>query len=781
MNYPKDIESRLGYSEIKNRIKDCCSGDAGKNYIDQLMFRTKIDEINERLSLASDVQSIIGGGQSLPLNEYDNVEVFIKNLAIKGFYLHAEDLAKLRKFLNIAENCIRFINDKSLHIEYLKSYFENVSLNISLISKIDNTVDETGHIKSTASKELAQIRKDLLKEEERLRGTASKFILWGQKQNFIDDDIHPTILNGRMVVPIFSEFKRKVDGLVHDESSTGQTVYFEPSELIGINNEVKDLLHRERREIVRILLEVSDLLLEEKDSLKEALEFLTELDGLNAIALFSNNINGVKPQLIQDPAFKWQNAKHPHLAVLFKQKGEDIVPFDFVLNEDKKFLIISGPNAGGKSVCLTAIGLIQYMLQLGIPVPMDKRSTAGIFRKLYLDIGDQQSVDNDLSTYSAHLSNMNYFLENAQPGTLVLMDEYGTGTDPTIGGALAETMLDELLKKGAHGVVTTHYSMIKKMAESHEQVENGAMLFDGDSLKPTFQLETGRAGSSYAFELARKIGINKKLINEAKGKVGELADYDKILMRLETENRKLKEKMKDLENMDSSLKKSFSELTDISDHLKIRKEEIIEEAKREAARIIKNANRDVEAAVREIKESKADKEVSKEVRDRLGRKIEELNKPSTGKKDNTEYKVGDFVKIKNSNTVGEILDISGNTLRIKSGNFISQVKREMVVVSEKKDDSTIRRKGYLTSFDKSEFKNSIDIRGVRVTEALAQVDKFLDKALLFGEKEIRILHGKGNGTLRSAIRDYISKYDYIESYENEADDRGGDGITVIYL
>ncbi len=780
MNYPEDIESRLGFDQIKAQLKTLCKGQAGQGIIDQIRFSTDSKSIQSNMSLVSELTSMMTREVELPLGEYDDIHSFIKNLNVDGFYLSTEDLVKLRKFLNVAETSINFIFSNKDDFPTLQNEFSDIVVNISLLSRIDSTIDESGNVKSTASPELSEIRKDLHKVEDRLRKTADKFIQWAQKQKYTDEEVQPTIRNGRMVVPIYAEYKRKIDGLIHDESGTGQTIFFEPAEMTGINNDVKELLHREKREIIKILVDLSRLIHSERETLTEAFFFVAQLDALHAKALFCNSIGAEQPMLIDSPCFEWREARHPLLTFLFNQKGGKVIPFDYELNEDKKFLIISGPNAGGKSVCLTAIGLIQYMIQCGIPVPMNRKSRVGIFQKIYLDIGDQQSVDNDLSTYSAHLSNMNYFLNNSQPDTLILMDEYGTGTDPNIGGALAEVMLDELLKKGAHGVVTTHYSAIKKMAESHPDVENGAMLFDGDSLSPTFQLDIGRAGSSYTFEVARKMGIQERLISVAKEKVGEFADFDKILMELETENRKLKEKMKDLESQDSSMKKSYSELKELSGHLKGRKEEIIEQAKREAAQIIKNANRDVEAAIREIKESKADKTRTKEARDKLGRKIETLTESKVSEKPE-HFEVGDFVRIKNSETTGEVIEVSDKSLTIKSGDFISRVKPNLVIKSKKKEGDTLRRKGYLSAFDKTEFRNSIDLRGMKVGDALTEVDKLLDKALLYGESRVTILHGKGSGALRNSIRDYLQKYDFVKSYEDEKPENGGDGITIVNL
>lgn len=780
-------EDKLGVSDVKEILYNFCVSEKGKEKVNELGFSSEYNQLQSEFGLLNEALTIVDQEGVIPVGQYvDNSELLGK-LSIGGFYLSEEELFDFRTFFNVAAQCINFFTKADIELPYFQDRLDLVYVNVSLQNKIERTIDERGKIKSNASKELSQIREKLRKEESRLRSTLDRVLREVKKKNFTREDALITVRGGRLVIPVLSENKRKLNGLIHDESATGLTAFVEPGEVIEINNQVIELKHKEHREIVRILTDITLDLADEKEEIEKLNDFLSYLDFINAKCKYAALTHSIVPDLENKPSLSWVGAYHPVLFLKLKENAKSVVPLNIILDEDEKLLLLSGPNAGGKSIALKTVGIIQYLTQCGLPVPVSEGTKIGLYQNILLDIGDDQSIESNLSTYSAHLTKMNEFLHAGNQKSLVLIDEFGTGTEPQFGAAFAEAILEELLKINCFGVITTHYTNLKTLAQNRSGIINGAMLFDKDSLSPLYRLKVGLAGSSYAFELAKKIGFKNSILEKATSILGdEHVELDEVLSKMENENHKLQDELKVVSKEKEKLQKSYQEFEELSKHLKSRKENILEDARREAERIIKAANKEIEKTIRTIKETEADKIKTQEARQDLAKYAEKntkkLKPKATSASANVILQVGDIVKIDDGETKGEIVKIKGNEATIVAGSIKSNVKlKRLVKVGNVKGNTPLKTSAQTMNFKQVDFSPKIDVRGKRANEVLQEVDSLIDKALLYGYGEVVILHGKGDGILRNIIRNYLKDYSQVESVKDEDVERGGSGISIVTL
>ena len=664
-----------------------------------------------------------------------------------------------------------------------------------VFSEANRLVDDKGEMPDNASPELAEIRRDIHRKSGGIERRIRQIMSDAKTSGWVDPKAEITIRDGRMVIPVHAGDKRALKGFIHDESATGQTVYIEPSEIVETSNEIKELEYAERREVQRILMQFTNQIRPSLPELLKAWELLGQLDFIRAKALLSQDIGGIKPLIHDEPCFHWIQARHPVLEKKLKTEGKSIVPLDLNLNAQERILVISGPNAGGKSVCLKTTGLIQYMLQCGLCVPMHLDSECGLFESLFIDIGDEQSILDDLSTYSSHLRNMKVLLENANQRSLFLIDEFGTGTEPQLGGAIAEAILLELNRKQVFGIVTTHYANLKLLADNHEGIVNGAMLFDTKFMQPMYIMITGKPGSSFAFEIARKTGFPQRILDEASTITGEQhLKFEQQLQQLEVDKKAIKKKERELQVADTLLSEVVAKYKNLLSELESKKKQYLREAANEAQELIDKANSSIERTIREIKEAQAEKERTKEVRQELRKAKEEIaetaKKATEPKKPKPEtettLKVGDTVCIDEMEIVGELLAISDTDATILFDTVRLRTSPEKLrKVSRAEGRKTLRRWQSGLADELSEkaehFDLTLDVRGQRAEAALDSVAKYLDEAKLLSIKEISILHGKGNGILRKLIREYLSHDHEVQSFCDASLETGGSGITRVQL
>ncbi|GAA5037561.1 endonuclease MutS2 [Marivirga lumbricoides] len=799
MILPVDFEQRIGFDKIRTHIKEACISTLGQQVADKMAFLSDFDKVKHLLIQTDEFKDILQSGEYFPSGNYIDVSHFLKRTKVGNTFLTEEEFFDLKLSLKTILECISFFDEFEEEYPTLFQLRKAVNLDESLYQAIDEKIDERGDLRNNASRELQEIRTKIFRVQAQLRKTTEQVYRQASQNGFTPEDASVTIRDGRLVIPVLAEYKRRIKGFVHDQSATGQTVYIEPSEALEMNNEVRELQYEERREIIRILTALTNKVRPQLPYLEKAYKFLGIVDFIRAKARFSMSIEAYMPLLENKRVLDYKKAEHPLLKISLSESGKKVVPLNIRLTADKRILIISGPNAGGKSVALKSVGLLQYMLQCGILIPVQPESTCGIFQRIFIDIGDQQSIENDLSTYSSHLQNMKNFLNKGNKQTLFLIDEFGTGTEPRFGGAIAESILERLYAMKAFGVITTHYDNIKNFAVGHPNVENGAMKFDQRHLEPLYELEMGKPGSSFALEVAEKMGIPHELIEAAKGKIGEeRVNYDRLLNDLGKEKRQLEQKTKEIAQKELTLEKSAKEYQELNSFINEQKKSIIVEAKQQAKSILKEANKRVEQAIREIKESQADKAKTQQAREQLKQfeaKVElsaqEKNKPKVAQKDSYQpakgdIKVGDFVQIKGQGTIGEVLSLGNKEAEIMLGDLKSKVKlnrlERMSKNAVKKEHKRSISGGSTGMIERStNFRQQLDVRGQRAEEAISSVDKFIDDAMVLGYHEVSILHGRGDGILRKFIRDYLRQYNYVKALKNEHEERGGDGITLVTL
>ncbi len=824
MIYPENFESKIGFDRIRSLLTEKCLSPMGIEKVDEIEFCDNFDSLTHNLSATYEFQQILQFEDFFPSEHYYKISDCLNKIRIEGTFPEVQEVFDLKRSLETVKTILNFFRGKdAVKYPVLRAMCSSVKTYPYVLESIDRIIDKRGVIKDNASTRLKEIRAELIAKNIQVSKRLNSILKQAQSEGFVDSDTSVSVRNGRGVIPVSVYDKRKIKGLIHDQSASGKTVFIEPEEIVEMNNEIVELEYEERREIVRILTAFADNVRPYIDDLLEANLFLGEIDFIRSKAILGNRLNSIKPVLLNNQYISWRKAIHPLLLLAFeKLPDRKVVPLDIILDDKDRILLISGPNAGGKSVCLKTVGLLQYMLQCGITIPVAEGSETGLFRNLLIDIGDEQSIDNDLSTYSSHLINMKYFIKNGSEKTLVLIDEFGTGTEPMLGGSIAEAILGEMNRKKMFGVITTHYTNLKHFASVNEGIVNGAMAFDNHLMQPLFQLTIGKPGSSFAFEIARKIGLPEEILAEASGKAGvKNINYDKHLKDIARDKRYWETKRQSIRQQEKRLEELMAEYEKELSGAKTLRKEIITKAKDEAQHILKESNRMIENTIRQIRESQAEKEKTKDLRQQLEefksavvKEIKPLETESEQKaallvnrvkkiKTGSDtpivqpvikaakeqpLKPGDPVRMVDTQAAGEIIAIKDKMVQVETGNlrfFVPVDKIERISRSDLrkslKANQVYRENDPGIVQRNINFKPEIDIRGVRGEEALNQVRDLIDSALVVQHRNLRILHGKGNGILRQLVRQYLDTVDVVKSFRDEHVEFGGSGITVVEM
>lgn len=826
MVYPNDFESKVGFDRVREQIASLCSMRRSRELLDDEGFSTSTEEIVRRHSLCDEIRRLTEGEQDFPREDFTDMDGVVSKVRIDGAFLEAQEVLLLCMSLRSAESISSFIlSREETACPFARRLSSSLSPLMHIVREGERIVDEHGEVRDGASPELSRLRREIRSREGQVSKRLQHILQSAKSAGVVDADALISIRDGRAVIPVAAGNKRKLQGLVYDESATGKTVYIEPMEIVELNNELKELEYAVRREIVRILTDFTDFVRPESDSVAAANEYLAQIDMLRAKARWASDNGAVKPVLTDDGRLVLRNAVHPLLAQKLAAQHKKIVPLDLELNDRKRILVISGPNAGGKSVCLKTTGLLQYMFQCGFPVTASENSEFPVFGSIFIDIGDEQSMDNDLSTYSSHLNNMKQMLGGASPEAMMLIDEFGSGTEPVIGGAIAEAILERFVERGCYGVVTTHYSNIKYYAANAEGIENGAMTFDVRNIQPLFRLETGKPGSSFAIEIARKTGLPEEIIRAAKDKAGsEHIDLEKQLREIARDKRYWEQKRDRIRITDRKVDELEQRYRAQLEKIRSERNEIIGKARQEARELIAEANRRIENTIKTIRESQAEKEATREARrefedfredmnsrggadeERISREMERLErrqarraerqknrendsgKPTEQRQELPKEVVeGSKVRITGQDMIGEVRSVKGKRAQVAFGQIITTVDKSMLTVVSnaeyKRSIKPLDAPRTIISTDISRrrlnFKGSIDIRGMRVVEALDAVQTLVDDALMVGVETVTILHGKGTGALKEEVRNYLRTVPQVASARDEHPDRGGAGITIV--
>ena len=822
MTYPQNFEEKTGFNKVRLFITSECLSPLGKERVEKMTFAHDYQTIQTRLLQTAEFVRILQSEEEFPVSNFFDVRYSLRRIRPEGTWLDEKEIFDLKRSLQTIADIIRFLKPQDTEeIKYpaLTELIGETMTFPKIITRIDSLLDKFGKIKDNASDRLFQLRREMTVTMSGISRSLQSILRAAQADGVVDKDVAPTMRDGRLMIPVAPAFKRRIKGIVHDESASGKTVFIEPEVVVEANNRIRELEAEERREIIRILTDFTAEIRPSIEDILHSYEFLAEIDFIRAKALFSRQINGVMPVIEDRQMLDWVQAIHPLLYLSLQKQGKETVPLDIELNEEQRILLISGPNAGGKSVCLKTVGLLQYMMQCGVLPSLRENSHMGIFENIFIDIGDEQSIENDLSTYSSHLTHMKYFVRNCSPTTLLLIDEFGSGTEPQIGGAIAEALLARFNQSGAFGVITTHYQNLKHFAEDTPGIVNGAMLYDRHLMRPLFRLSVGNPGSSFAIEIARKIGLPEDVIADASAKVGEnYINMDKYLQDIvrdkrywETKRQNIRQREKKLEEVIARYEKDLSDIN-------AQRKEILRNAKEEAERVLQESNARIENTIREIRETQADKEQTKAARksleefkasvaaqtedseDNIARKMQKLKERQERKKQRQSapkpkplpddaLKPGDAVRLKGQNSAGEILEISGNSATVAFGMIKSIVKLDRL---EKVSQNQLKREKQKATFlseqtademheKRLSFKQEIDVRGMRGDEALQAVTYFIDDAIQVGATRVRILHGTGTGILRQLIRQYLATVPGVRNFHDEHVQLGGAGITVVEL
>lgn len=831
MIYPQNFEQKIGFDQIRQLLKDKCLSTLGEERVSEMNFSDQFETVEELLNQVTEFVRIIQEEDNFPDQFFFDVRPSLKRVRVEGMYMDEQELFDLRRSLETIRDIVRFLQrneeEESDHpYPSLKRLAGDIAVFPQLITKIDGILDKYGKIKDNASTELSRIRRELANTMGSISRSLNSILRNAQSDGYVDKDVTPTMRDGRLVIPVAPGLKRKIKGIVHDESASGKTVFIEPAEVVEANNRIRELEGDERREIIRILTTFSNTLRPSIPEILQSYEFLAEIDFIRAKSYFAIQTSSIKPSLENEQLLDWTMAVHPLLQLSLAKHGKKVVPLDIELSTKQRILIISGPNAGGKSVCLKTVGLLQYMLQCGMLVPMHERSHAGLFGSIFIDIGDEQSIEDDLSTYSSHLTNMKIMMKSCNERSLILIDEFGGGTEPQIGGAIAEAVLKRFNIKHTFGVITTHYQNLKHFAEDHEGVVNGAMLYDRHLMQALFQLQIGNPGSSFAVEIARKIGLPEDVIADASEIVGsEYINADKYLQDIVRDKRYWEGKRQTIRQRERQMEETIARYQSEMEELQKSRKEIIRQAKEEAERLLQESNARIENTIRTIKEAQAEKEktrlvrqelaefresmdslTSKEQEDKIARKMEKLKEKQNRKKEKKQnvpkeqqaaqqtpqvapITEGCPVRIKGQSSVGEVLEINGKNAVVAFGSIKTTVKLERLERSNATPQKQEPAKSTFVSNQtqdsmyekKLNFKQDIDVRGMRGDEALQAVTYFVDDAILVGMSRVRILHGTGTGILRTLIRQYLQTVPGIRHFTDEHVQFGGAGITVVDL
>lgn len=787
MIYPSNIFEKLGFTEIKNRIGQKCLSEAGAEMVQKIGPQYKFEQIDKFLRQTHEFQTLLMHDAPLSVEPMYPLLPLADKAKVEGTFLSEEEFFELYLTLKTVFGILKYFKDRVEQYPVLQAMLAEVPMERELINLISRVLDDKGKIKDQASTLLASLTAEMARSEQEVRKRIAQIFKLAQNQGWTADG-NLTVRDGRLCIPILAENKRKIKGFIHDESASGQTAYIEPEEVFHLNNKIRDLAFERRREIVRILIELTDEVRPFLDLLVEYHHLLKKIDFVRAKALFAIELEAEMPTLTNNTNLELVNAEHPLLKLAFKKDRQQVVPLNLKLDQTDRIIVVSGPNAGGKSVCMKTVGLLQLMVQSGLLIPADPSSKMGVFGSFFADIGDDQSIESDLSTYSAHLTKMKYFTEHTNERSLVLIDEFGTGTDPLFGGPIAEAVLEVLNKKKIKGLVTTHYSNLKAFAGNTDGLENASMLFDNEAMKPRYILQMGKPGSSYAFEIAEKIGLSPDILNVAKQKVGKHQKrVDTLLIDLEREKGELIDKRRELNKKEKQLERLKLENAELQEYLESNKRSILKKAKEEAQGILQQSNRLVEQTISEIKKQGADKEKTKALRKTVQSEIKKLDikqRPVLASQapDKAELAIGDWVKIIGTDNEAEVLEIAKNNIILALGELRTVQKRKNLQKLDRKETKKAARKisGFFSQAG-DDFHGEIDVRGMRTDTALYEIEKQLDRAIMMGFPHMRIIHGKGDGILRKFIRNYLQKYSQITRIEDEHVDRGGDGITYAYL
>ena len=839
MIYPQDFESRIEFDAVRRMLKELCLCGLGRERVDEMSFMTDYVSVDTRLNEVVEFIRLVQVEDCFPSDFYFDVREPLQRIRIEGMYMSADELFSLRRSLDTIGRMLSILrkqsgdsaagDDNPLYPS-LRALAGDVEAFPRIVRDIDSIIDKFGAVKDSASPTLARIRGELVRTSGSISKVLNTILRRAQSEGLVEKDASPTMRDGRLVIPVAPALKRKMGGIVHDESASGKTVFIEPAEVVEANNRIRELEAEEKREIIAILSTFSAELRPQVPGLLQAYEFLGEMDFIRAKAELAIHFNAVKPVLLKRPVMDWGTAIHPLLEHSLRKHGRRMSPLDIQLDGERRILLISGPNAGGKSVCLKTAGLLQYMLQCGMLIPVHERSRAGLFKSLFIDIGDQQSIEDDLSTYSSHLLNMKNTLKNCDATSLILIDEFGGGTEPLIGAAIAEALLKRFNERKAYGIITTHYQNLKHFADSTPGIVNGAMLYDRGEMRPLFQLQIGNPGSSFAVEIARKIGLPEDVISEASQIVG--SDYiqsDKYLQDIVRDKRYWESKRKNVHQKEKELDEMLGKVQQSTDELKSSRKQIIKDAREEAERLLREANAKIENTIRTIVEAKAEKERTRQARQELtdfSKQLEELarqkqqmqtdremakilarqERKKNGKKEknsntktegnapqqqplrrHVEIVQGMYVRLDGQQTAGEVLAVNRTTATVRFGMIKSNVSIERLQPCDAPKEE-VRKTSFLTTETQDQlhhkrlnFKSEIDIRGMRGEEAVQAVNYFIDDAVICNVHQLRVLHGTGNGILRTLVRQYLSTLPFVKNFHDEHVQFGGAGITVIEL
>ena len=825
--YPDNFEAKIGFDIIRRQCSSLCTMQHARDILASEGFSSSFAEVERRQSLAEEMRQILISEPNVPHEEFFDIAHLVDKVRIEGTFLDVSEAVCLGATLGSANDMIEFVHSRNAGLyPRITALTEGVSSLSHIITELRRIIDEQGGVRDNASPELAEIRSEIRRHEGQVSKRLQTVLNSAKSAGIVESDASISIREGRAVIPVTASNKRKLQGFIHDESATGKTFYIEPIEVVELNNRLRELEYAERREVVRILTAFTDMVRLDIDEVSRIEEYIANIDTLRAKARWALENNAAKPIANTEGRLALHNARHPLLAQALRRNNRPVIPLDAELDTEHRILVISGPNAGGKSVCLKTIGLLQYMFQCGMPVTAAESSELPLFGKIYIDIGDEQSIDNDLSTYSSHLINMKSMVAGADECTMILIDEFGTGTEPMMGAAIAEAILEQLVERRCYGVITTHYSNIKYYAAETEGIRNGAMMFDVQNIRPLFRLETGKPGSSFAVEIARKIGLPEDIIAAAKEKVGsDHIDLEKQLRDIARDKHyweRKRERIRQTDRKVEELEQSYHEQLS-----KIREErnKILREAKEQARELIAEANRQIESTIKSIREAQAEKEQTRLVRqqfntfreqveedvalraardEQLEREMAKLErrkqrraerkdspKPQSAETDNNAPKLlpiieGAKVRLMGQNGVGVVQSLRGKKAQVAFGQILTTVdtaRLEVISTAEYKRLTRPDTPRTVISSDISErrlnFRSSIDIRGERVAAALEKVEALIDDALMVGIGSVTILHGKGTGALKDEVRRYLRTIPEVESAVDDHPDRGGSGITVV--
>ena len=845
MIYPDNFEKKIGFDDIRTLLKGRCLSSLGTENVGQALFSLDAEKINESLTCVREFRTILEEADDFPSEDFFDLRGDLLHIKLEGTYMEELELFNLMRSLTTIVEVTKFLQRSkgdSPEDEGQKKYpalarLTNETTDFPpIIKKIGDILNKFGKIKDNASAELSRIRHDIASTTRGISFNLRNIINKAQSEGYIEKDISPTIRDGRLVIPIAPALKRKIKGIVHDESATGKTIFIEPSEVVDANNRIRELQGEEKREIIRILKETAALIRPKVEYIIPAYHFLGEIDFIRAKALWAISTESIEPEVSSQPQMDWVQAIHPLLQKSLQKHDKKMIPLDITLSSEQRIILISGPNAGGKSVCLKTVGLLQYMLQCGISIPLRENSKTGVFNSIFIDIGDEQSIEDDLSTYSSHLLNMKNMMKHSSEKSLLLIDEFGGGTEPQIGGAIAEAILKRFVDKGAYGVITTHYQNLKHFADNNKGIVNGAMLYDRHIMQALFQLQTGNPGSSFAVEIARKIGIGEDVIADASDIVGsEYIQSDKYLQDIVRDKRYWENKRQNIHQKEKQLEQTLARYeTEIRDIQKQRKD-LLQKAKETAVNLLSESNAKIENTIKSIKEAQAEKTKTREAREdlekfreeivnlndngeeeRIARKIEQIKQRKKRREDrktqqsnkNEEHSstsgaanrsqpyqpkqkdltVGCYVRIKEQTSVGILSEIKGKDAIVIFGTMKASVKVAKLIAANKPEENNLVATSYISKetrdniYEKKlKFKQDIDVRGMRGDEAINAVKYFIDDAITIGMSRVRILHGTGTGILRTLIRQYLSTVPGIADYHDEHIQFGGAGITVVNI